>query len=217
MGLGGSAMAATPVLSVDVGTIYLQPNLSGQVVELSLSNEGASAAQVQGLNLRLEVDDGLGGANAPIITDVDPVTGSLWDGKLGSITYQEQEAEYWDVRLLTDFFGGEVVEFGPGSLTRMALVELDTTGLTSGSWSLRLSDHLSRVADTKYTAYQTVEEWYPAVINGQLVIVPEPGTYALLGAGGLLAWAGLRRCRRQPLAIEQDGADRPGASDSTTE
>ena len=193
---GGLSWSARAGLYINVGTIDLNPNTAGQTVDLFIDNTGATAFQAQGLTLRLQVDDGLGGGNAPILTAVNAVTGTPWAGQLGSVNNQKTEPEFWDVRIFSDFFSGKYAELGPNSHTLLATVTFDTTGLTSGTWDFRLANFTltPNPGDTKYNLFGTGNEFFPTVNNGQLTVVPEASTWlAGMFALSVAAFSGLRR------------------------
>lgn len=190
-----SARAAL-VLNVNVGTVSLAPNMAGQTVDLFIDNTGDTALQAQGLTFRIELDDGLGGGNAPVITLVDLVSGTPWSGHLGSVINQTTQPEFWDVRVLSDIFGGQFAQLDAGSHTKLATVTFDTTGFTGGSWNLRLAnfDLTPDPGDTKYNLFGSGNEVFPTINNGTLSVVPEPSTWiAGLFALSIAVGTGLRR------------------------
>lgn len=182
-------------LSITVGTIGLSPNTPGQTVDLFIANTGDTAFKTQGLTLRFQIDDGLGGGNAPILTMVDAVNGTPWVGNLlGSQNNQTTQSEFWDVRLFSDFLGGQYAELGANSVTKLATATFDTTGLTSGTWDFRLASFTlnPNPGDTKYNLFGSGIEFFPTVNNGQISVtpVPEPVHLALPIFGSLAVLIG---------------------------
>ncbi|MCP5524408.1 MAG: hypothetical protein H7A46_22995 [Verrucomicrobiales bacterium] len=201
--LFGSLFAAVPVLKIDVGTIPLQPNLAGQPVTLDLKNEEPGTVQVQGFAFRVEVVEA---GSTPAITGVELVDGTPWQGVSLWFppVYSSQEPHYWDVQLAANPSTGAHAEFAPSSLTQAALLTFDTTGLSSGSWELRLTDHILYPGDTAYSPYDpgsTIpeDEWPVVAVNGQIVIVPEPADTSLILALIAAGWCvvGRRAARRR--------------------
>jgi len=187
---------AAIILNVDVGTIPLSANTPGQPVDLFIDNTGDTAFQAQGLTFRIQLDDGLGGGNAPIITAVNLVNGTPWAGHLGSVNNQTTQSEFWDVRVLSDFFSSQFAQLDANSHTKLGTVTFDTTGFTSGSWNLRLADFTLAPdpGDTKYNQFGSGNEFFPTINNGQITVVPEPSTwFAGIFALSVAAVASLRR------------------------
>ncbi|MCP5518728.1 MAG: PEP-CTERM sorting domain-containing protein [Verrucomicrobiales bacterium] len=200
MFLGLRAWGQAPYLTITVGTIELLPNQAGQVVELWIENSDRQDFQAKGMNLRMQIDDGKGGGNAPVFEAVEAVLGTPWESVSPGVKPAVTDPEYRDVRLLTDPFDDHQVGVLPaGSLTRLATVTLDTTGLNGGTWSFRLAGMSQANGDlypgsTDYAAVGGLQV-HSTVINGQLTVVPEPETWALIGSLSLLAWAIARRKR----------------------
>ena len=209
-GADGTARAAL-ILSVDVGATALGPNAAGQTLDLFIDNTGDTALQAQGLTFRIQLDDGLGGGNAPVITLVDLVSGTPWAGHVGSVINQTTQPEFWDVRVLSDIFGGQYAQLDPGSHTKLATVTFDTTGFTSGTWDLRLADFTLNPdpGDTKYNLFGSGNEVFPTINNGMLSVVPEPVNVALGFFGGACAgigaWRWYRRRQRHSRITFQAG------------
>src|SRR6185503_5575706 len=70
-------------LVINVGNFTLLPTPPGQVVEVLVQNTGATAVQVIGLNLNVQVAvsgpaPGLGSIPVPLITAVDILTGTVF-------------------------------------------------------------------------------------------------------------------------------------------
>jgi hypothetical protein len=185
-------LAAVPVLSVTVGDIELRPDTSGQTVDLWIANTGDAPLEARGMNLRIQLGDGTGADGAPSLMNVDAVTGTPWEGKVVAEMPIASDPQYWDLRLFCSLFeDAEVAVLGPDSLTRLAQLHFDTTGWTSGSWSLRLAGMSTSLGDpyTASTDYSTVDgQLAPMVINGQVIVVPEPGEWGMLGMGAAFAW-----------------------------
>lgn len=179
-------------LSVDVGSNPLVGNTGGQTVALRLLNTGSDPLQANGLTFQLTLVGG-GSPSGPSITAVDLVTGTPW-ASAGSPSIApggSTSPAFWDLRYV--FFSGSAT-IGANSDTLLATVTFDTTGFTSGTWSLGLDG-------TKYNQVGTSIEFFPALNNGEITInaVPEPVHMALPIFGGLAVLiGGVRRwCRRK--------------------
>jgi hypothetical protein len=191
------SVQAAFILSIDVGNITLNPNQAGQQRDVYIQNTGDTDFQAQGLTLRLQLDDGLGGGNAPTISNVNAVNGTPWEGQLGSVINQTTQTEFWDVRVLSDAFGGKSATLGAQSQTKLATVTFDTTSLSSGTWAFKLAgfDITPNPGDSKYNALGSGTEIFPTVNNGLISVVPEPASYALATGIILIGAAAFKQCR----------------------
>lgn len=175
-----SSVSAAYVITV--GDFNLQPNQSDQQVSLFIENTGGSS-DYGGLNFSILVGDGLSG---PAITGVNLLTGTPFEaanfgGQFadGANTPRQQ---FWSVASLSAVL--------PAGQSRLATLTFDTTGLTPGSWSLNLFG--SGMPSTALFDY-TASEYTALFENGTLTVVPEPETYGLLAAAGLMGFALWRR------------------------
>lgn len=205
LGLGATfAVCGGEALTVILGTTSLQPNQPGQTVPFYIANEGDSDFLAQGATINFEVDDGVVGVPAaPLITGLDLLSGTVWQ----SVSLPVQTAPSG---LGSEFVSRSILDFGGGfarleasSYTLLAMVTFDTTGLDSGSWSLRLDEFASSAAKSKYVDYGTGLDVLPTVTNGELIIVPEPPAFGQVSAVVLLAaWWLLRRRRSVADGVE---------------
>ncbi len=153
-----SPALATPTIMV--GDHPLLPNMADQTIEISVTG----GDEVEGLDFFVQIGDGTDG---PIISDLDVLIGTIFDGKNtgGSAVYQNDRTAAF------------VTTTPPGQMATtdglLATVTVDTTGLMlgDGPWDLNLE------FGTFTTAFATI----PAEItNGSISIVPEPATVAML-------------------------------------
>lgn len=190
--MAGALLAATPALTITVGEFELQPRTGGQSVELWIANTGDAPLETRGLNLRIQIGDGTGADGAPGLVSVDAVTGTPWEGRVAAELPVVSEPQYWDLRLFCSLFDeNEVTILEADSMTRLAQLNFDTTGWSSGSWSLRLAGMSKALGDphTGGTDYTTLDgQFAPTVVNGMVSIVPEPTEWGLMGMGPAIAW-----------------------------
>ena len=181
--LTGAASLSAQVFQIDLPEIDMLPDTPGQTFDVFIQNGGAPV-QVTGIGFNVQVADGgppAGGVTAgPSITAVDIFTGTIFaspnnngPGGAGQIVPQVYER-------------GTLTPSGtvsiPTGFSKIATVTLDTSGFSSGIFSLTL-DTVNGL--TKYTTLSG--DSFPALINGS-VAVPEPSAYA--ATFGLLCLAG---------------------------
>jgi len=179
-----SAIAASAAPTITAGYHQLLPNTPGQVISILASGEGAADA-LQGVDLFLVVG---GGTDGPIVTGLDLIgAGTIFAGN--NTGQQDFGAPYIppsrEVVGITTTTSGTVSPNGV-----LAYLTLDTTGLTSGDFTLSLT---SEVIGPSVL--------YPSggastiLVNGTLSVVPEPGSIVLgmFGAIGIAAIAIRRR------------------------
>lgn len=194
----GSAAAAPIIHGPEnlnaLGTYRLLPDTPGQEIEVfvrpdenTTADSGETADdEVQGVNFNIQVGDGGPEAgrsdDGPVITAVDLFTGTIFEGNntglgSGAGVLVPQVAFF-----STTTASGTVTADG-----LLATVTIDTTGFfpEDGPFGLVLSQTLNNP-----TNFGTVS---PEITDGQIVIVPEPGTLALFGLAGV---ALLHRSRR---------------------
>ena len=171
---------------INVGSYHLAPNEPGQTITLAVSG----SSQVTGFNLRAQLGDGLGPNPEPLFQAVQ-FGGGIWDafpttvagGPVGGATQYAQASVVFSAT-------GESVA-ASGSLVTL---ELDTTGLYSGTYSLDLAN-TDIGADSAFIGNGGVD--LPAtIINGSVTITstPEPTSLALLSTGCVVLF--LRRLAR---------------------
>ncbi len=69
---------AAILLEINVGIQPLLSETPGQPIDLFINNTGSDDFITQGATLKFEIDDGLGGGNAPVITGIDLITGTVF-------------------------------------------------------------------------------------------------------------------------------------------
>lgn len=174
LSLAGSALAQ-PV--INVGTHQLQADTADQLIHIYVSGGDA----VEALNFSAQIADGgsAGGGtdDGPVFTGLDLVDGTIFApnnlGQFGdSLNPQLAIAS-------TITSSGTVSADG-----LLATLTVDTTGVWSGTYALKLSDTLNGTTD--------FGDVHPLITDGMIQVVPEPASLALLTIGGL---AMLRRRR----------------------
>jgi hypothetical protein len=171
-GLASYAMVSYAIGSpiVDVGVHKLLPNTKDQ--EIAITVEGSDP--VQGLNFRIQVEDGgplppaMGSPTGPVITAVDLITATVFAGNVSPQTDLLSLPQIWVQSVTTQ--SGSVVADG-----LLATVTFDTTGFSRGSFRLALDDTLDGATDFAGIPID--------ITDGILRVVPEPpgGMMGLLG------------------------------------
>jgi hypothetical protein len=140
--LAGPVSVGLAVPTITIGTIQLQPNTAGQVVELSVTGGDA----VPGLSLYLQVANGGpefetlagltpgSGIDGPAMTAIDLVTGTIFDGNNTGQTDGSDPAIPQVAFVYITTASGTVAASG-----LLARVTFDTTGLTGGTYPLSLT------------------------------------------------------------------------------
>ncbi|MEX0778067.1 MAG: PEP-CTERM sorting domain-containing protein [Phycisphaeraceae bacterium] len=167
---------AAPIIFA--GDHTLLPNTPGQIIQIMISG-AAEDPEIEGVNLYLQI----GNANSgPVITALELVNGTIFQGTtnfaddLGTVPAPQWQAAQ-GVTLLSP------ASIPVPSNGVLATLTLDTTGLTSGSWSLILDP--SAIGTTDFGGAPAT------LINGTLSI-PEPASLVLLAGLGV-GWMGRRR------------------------
>jgi hypothetical protein len=167
---------AEPIIAV--GDWELQPNQPGQSVTFSVSGGDA----VDGMNFYAQVGDGSDGLQAPLVTALDIVHGTIFSAGNNYFTSVAPHV----AAAYTETLGGPVNAQGViGTLT------IDTTGYSNGSWPLILRDTIYGPTDFAGLAAQ--------ITDGRIYIagtagVPEPASWALWLLGVMACFL-LRRLR----------------------
>jgi hypothetical protein len=174
-----------------VTEITLQPSQSGQVVDISIRNDSASAvANVLGLNFGAQVG---GGTSGPKITNVKlDATGSIFAAYGQNFQYVFDNS--WRVFYNIDTGGGSVAI--PTGTTLLAQLTFDTTGLSSsGPWPLVFNDN-SVPWSVDFTLVDTSSLAIDNIVSGQIITaVPEPASFALATGLLLLSLGVVRRVK----------------------
>ncbi len=184
-------------LILNVGNISLLPNTPGQVVSFSLTNSDFTGILVESFEFNLQVADGGPGVGgvivAPTITTVDLATGTIFS--LNNTGTQNngiapQMAAY---SILTS---SNTVSIPVGS-SQIASVTFDTTGFSTGVWSLLMSSATIN-GTTKYVNTQTTGDIIPLITDGTLTVIPEPEWCAVVAGVAFTGFAWVRRRRSAP-------------------
>ena len=162
-----------------MGTNNLLPNTAGQQLMLLVSNSTAAATQnIQGLDFRVQIANGLG--TAPKITNVDIVTGTIFAGNnTGQFTPTGGSFAQAQARSTTTN-SGFIDANG-----KLATITIDTTGVSSGTFTLNVGPGSTRLGPTVFVdgLGNTIT---PTITDGTIVIqTPEPASASLLGLGAL--------------------------------
>lgn len=180
-------------LFIEVGLHPLQPDQSGQIVDLFVENRGTEDIQVTGLTFNAQVADsgpisegGSGVIDGPNITAVDIVSGTVFDannlGQLNLVTVPQS----WSSSVMTQ--NGTTTALAAGTTTRLARLTLTTeTFSTPQTWDLK-------VFGTAYLDENSVPI-LPTVTEGAVSVVPEP-VHSTIAALALIGLVLLRRRER---------------------
>ncbi len=164
------------------------------VAQLTVSNSvDAAASDIEGMTFTVQLADGTG--NAPKITSVDLLSGTIWAGHVspGSIATPSggDELQFQSRDLLTDNPGDYVDANG-----LLATVTFDTTGAAAGDYAIQLVGTMTPGSDSAFLD-GLGNSLTTTFGEGNITItVPEPSGIAL-GLVGALALAILVRFPRR--------------------
>lgn len=186
--------AIADAITITAGTHFLDYNQAGQEITITLS--GASATETYGgSDLRTLI-----AAGGPVISHVFADTGgmipgikligSIWEGGQGGIAHVPDGTAPADggQRVTAGF---ETPAFSASSTNgTYAVLTIDTRGITPGTYAFSLSDHPNGPT-TLLEGVDEVPNGVPVenleLVNGFLVVTPEPGSVVM----GLFAVAWL--------------------------
>ncbi len=175
--LSVASVALASVPTINAGSHYLLPNQADQEIQVYVSGD----TLVQGLEFNLQIGDGISG---PVIQDIDILTGTIFaasnDGIFPGFIFEP----HW-AYVGTTTSANLDIGYGPGFIITsglLATITLDTTGLSTGEFELRLTSN--QEGPTNFAGV------YAELTNGSLTI-PEPLTVTMLLAGAGLV------CRRR--------------------
>lgn len=171
-------MLTAQTILLDVGDHTLKSNTPNQTISMSVTG----GAAVQGVNLLVQMGDGgaaLGGVDgsAPAITDITLITGGMIfePSNTGHVLFDPPTDQFWQIGTTTDANVSSTVS-ADGLL---AVLTIDTTGFTSGTFDLKAGD-----IQAGGSTFDSDFAGLAATITNGSVTVPEP-----IGVWGLLALA----------------------------
>jgi hypothetical protein len=178
----GSSAHATVTLSV--GHHFVLPNTPGQTFDVLISSSGEG---ITAMSFYLEVNNGLG--PAPIITGVNISTApTIWAALPNNTSDYNYPYEPPTITLAFDVFLQSAAWEVPANGIA-ARIEVDTTGLLTGYFPLRLEN--DDFGETLLGDSQGVLNYVR--VDGSLTIVPEPAAGILgLFAIAVLAASAIR-------------------------
>lgn len=197
-------LSAAASLQVNVGTFDLLPNTADQVIEISVTG----GLDIAGINFYGLIEDGFPDitgsvSNGPNITDVDLIGDAdnptiFFPSNTGQsgIDQSRPQAFFRTLTVGVDGEGASIPVSGSGVFARLTV---DTTGFTSGSYSLSFSGKDD--IDPAYPSLQfldvNAQTITTDIIDGTLTIVPEPHQMALVTGFALLGLTSWRKLRAQ--------------------
>jgi hypothetical protein len=183
--LACTALTATAAPTIMAGNHALLPNTPGQIVPILASGTGTSE-NTAGVDLFLVVG---GGTTGPIVTGLDVIgAGTIFNGNNNG---QQGFGPAYDPpsRELVGLVSTVSGAVDPNGV--LAYLTVDTTGLTSGSFALSLTNETLGPSILYTTGGAST-----VLIDGTLSIVPEPSSIAMgLCAAVGLALVAIRRRR----------------------
>lgn len=200
--LAGVSQAAT---SIVVGNHVLLPNTPNQVVQIFVT--GGDSIQGVNLNAQIGADPSVGGtpvfqfdANQHLSYPGANFSSLLAPGSVFAppVGFGENDITFYPALWQSQSTTSSGFATANGLL---ATLVIDTTGFTSGTWALNLSDTIVGPSDWAGSIFNGNEVPNPVIVDGSITIpnVPEPASIvlALFGAAGLGAVAIRRRRARQ--------------------
>jgi hypothetical protein len=192
-----SAGALRAQLTISLSSLSF-PAAPGETFDVFVENSGPARSDITGLifDIQSGIFDGSNFSSGPKITSVDATSGgnlfaSNNDPTLtgqGSVDPQQQLFD----RQVKTLSGSTVTIPGgtPGapSLTKLATVTLDATGLSPGSYPMTLNTVNSQTLFVVATGNGTL---LPTLVDGTITVVPEPSSAVAVGVL-MLGVAGLR-------------------------
>jgi hypothetical protein len=174
--------------TITAGNWKLLPGTSGQTVDavsgLPIVVLVSGGDAIAGADLGMTIGDGFTG---PVFDDnPDLIVGTIFTGNnTGQNSFFPIPPSAGYAFETTTTNSGTVAANGI-----LAHLSFDTTGFTSGTWVLQLSENAITGLPSDLPPFTS-----PVLIEGSITIVPEPGTIvlALFAAGGLCAVAIRRR------------------------
>ena len=171
-----TAVHAQP--TINVGAHQLQPNAADQTIQIFV----LGGQPVEALNFSAQIGDGgsAGGGtdDGPVFSNLDILNGTIFAsnnlGQFGGPGYPQLA------------IGSTITSSGTVSADGLlATLTVDTTGVWSSTYALKLGDTLNGATD--------FGDVHPVITEGTIQVVPEPSSVALLGLGGLAALRSRRR------------------------
>ena len=166
------AGAASAAITVNAGTHTVGGDATGQTFQILISIDSLDVATACDLNVQF----GSTAEGTPDITNVDLGTG-IFSG-VGTPTYTDGGPTYPGIGMADVLVGDPNND--PTLAGILATVTVDTTGFTSGSWTINLVATLNSTSLFRFTSGSPSVTW-----NAGTFTVPEPATLALLGLGSL--------------------------------
>ena len=172
---------AHAALIISVGNIDLLPNTANQQRILQVQNTGGASVDTLGIQFNIQIDDGGALIVAPTITQVDLLTGTIFQSDNNGQGGGSDTVRRWEVYTLEN--GSLPKPSVPVGFSTVATVTFDTTGFSSGSWNLFLA---TPAGSTAYLNPTTGDPLAMTLNAGTLTVVPEPVSGALCIFAGLL-------------------------------
>ena len=191
-----ASQATAAPLTIEVGNWVLLPNTPNQHIPIYASGgDGLDEVNEIDIVVQLSFGDQFSPPGVPKITNVDVVSGTIFDGHStdpapGTVSFNYDQ--FWLVSALSDLSGLPLPDH-----SLIATITIDTVGVNgSSTYPIILSSNNSMETGSSYWTESGFHEFI--VTDGSITSIPEPSSLTILGAAlvGLAATAPGRRRRR---------------------